>query len=365
MNLYKKTPVLLSCLIAASVIVPFANATTETRASDESVEICMGESIRGNCQGLLRKAKVHVPPLPKSKDPTKVPLVINIHALGSNDYFQQQYTQFDDIADEEKIVVAYPKGFARARVGTPLAAPKPLYSFNAGGCCADACDPNAKGVSKNQAPIDDIGFFRELVKYIQNEMSKEHGFVIDPERIYATGMSNGGFMTNRVACEMSDIVAAVVPVAGPLMNEAAKDLTSFPLRAPFLWDSDPFDCKPERPVPLLHFHSTNDPVVPFDGSKQFGFPSIDSSIQKWRTLNGVDDMPGVITLENGKTKCTSYGPGTSKSVTLCKMESESHCWPGQGFGQCGTQVGNEEIWGFMKNHTLSGGFVGDADGDEL
>jgi len=359
MTLYQKTLVLLSCLVATSVTVPFAHATGDfEQDKDINIKICVGEGNEHDCKGLERKARVHVPPLPKNEGPTKVPLVLNIHALGSNYYLQQQYSGFDDLADREKIVVAYPNGFARARVGTPLSAPKPLYSFNAGGCCANACDPDAPGVPKNEAPIDDIRFFKELVKYIQDEMSKEHNFVIDPERIYATGMSNGGFMTNRVGCEMSDIVAAIVPVAGPLMNEAANTAKS--LQNLFPWGSDPFVCNPGRPMPVLHFHSIKDPVVPFDGSKPFGFPTVDSSIEKWCAINGVNDMPGVVTLKKAKTKCTSYGPGSSKSVTLCEMDSPSHCWPGQGFGQCGTEVGNEEIWGFMKTHTLSGGFEGDT-----
>ncbi len=76
-------------------------------------------------------------------------------------------------------------------------------------------------------------------------------------------------------------------------------------------------------------------------------------------------MPEVVTLKKAKTTCTLYGPGASKSVTLCEMDSPSHFWSGQGVGQCGTEVGNEEIWGLMKTYTFSGGFEGDTGGDEL
>jgi len=357
--------ILLSCLVAAFLTPSTAEAAD---GATKEIDICMGEKKRSwiwpfnqKCQGMERKARVYIPELPDNKIPAKVPLLLNLHALGSNGFVQQVYTQFDDIADNEKFVVAYPEGIAKARVGTPLAAPKllPLFSFNAGGCCAEACNPDAinppKG-SKNKAPIDDIGFFKELVKHIQEVTSKENNFIIDTERIYATGMSNGGFMTNRVACEMSDIVAAVAPVAGPLMNEAGDGT------APFMWGADPFVCAPGRPVPLLHFHSNEDAVVPFEGSKDFGFPSIPSSIEKWRVINGVKDVEPVITYDEGLTSCKSYGPGTSSSVTLCEMISKSHCWPGEGIAMCGNGIGNQYIWDFFKNHTLGGGFVGVEDG---
>jgi len=341
---------LLSCLLGA-VIIP---ATKATDASNENVKICMDPETKApwpfslfippKCDGLERKAIVHLPPLPDAKgEKPKIPLVINIHALGSYDLFQQIYTNFDEIADEEKFVVVYPNGHASARVATKN--PGPLgKTFNAGGCCADACHTEPK--------IDDIGFFRKLVEHIKTEMPKNHNFEIDTQRIYATGMSNGGFMTNRVACEMSDIVAAVVPVAGPLMNEKADGTDKF------MWTSDPFLCAPGRPVPLMHLHSREDPIVPFNGSTQFGFPAIESSsIKKWKSINGVADAEPVVTYDEDITKCTSYGPGTDASVTLCVMESNLHCWPGKDLPlQCDSEIGNRYIWEFFSNHTLEGGF---------
>jgi poly(3-hydroxybutyrate) depolymerase len=114
---------------------------------------------------------------------------------------------------------------------------------------------------------------------------------------------------------MSDIVAAIVPVAGPLMKKASKGLARPipPSVRRFFTDWIPdwvptpsfysrllsfgtlihlniFECKPERPMPVFHFHSEYDPIVPFGGDPKFGFPSIDSSIQKWCTLNGVDEV---------------------------------------------------------------------------
>jgi polyhydroxybutyrate depolymerase len=96
---------------------------------------------------------VHLPDaLPEDKG---VALVINIHALGSNAKGQQDLSKFDEVADKEKFVVVYPEGYSKAKLGTPFPAPKGqnLLTWNAGGCCSDV-------------PIDDIGFFRELIKEV-------------------------------------------------------------------------------------------------------------------------------------------------------------------------------------------------------
>jgi poly(3-hydroxybutyrate) depolymerase len=152
-----------------------------------------------------------------------------------------------------------------------------------------------------------------------------------------------------VACELSDVVAAVAPVSAPSMNFTAVG-TSW-----FMWKLDPFVCAPERPVPLLHFHGDKYSVVPFDGwSTVYGFPSVDSSIEIWRQLNGVADAPPVVTFERGATECTWYGPDSS-NVTLCVIGGENHCWPGQGPFQCGEDMdATPTIWEFFKKHTLAG-----------
>jgi hypothetical protein len=112
------------------------------------------------CAGgdLNRTATLYVPDSvinDATNAPTLLPLVINIHALAVNVPGQRYLSQFDKIAEKEKFLVLYPQGYSKAQLlNTPLPAPGPNYSFNAGGCCS-------------WKPIDDIGYFRELVEYIQ------------------------------------------------------------------------------------------------------------------------------------------------------------------------------------------------------
>jgi len=198
-------------------------------------------------------------------------------------------------------------------------------------------------------------------------------------------MSNGGFMTNRVACEMSDLVAAAAPVAGVLFE--SYNLTT---RHPLGWDKAPdFVCGPDHRVPILHTHNKLDNIVPFVGSagvfdddvslfenddnlidywgaqtlRGLGFPSVDESIEKWRKLNHVKDT-GRVVVENSNTVCTLYSePIEGKdndfaTVELCVITSKEavgHCWPGsagQGqFGQClNEDVNNTYIWEFFTKH---------------
>ena len=192
---------------------------------------------------MKRSALVHLPPSVGEKDDNgklpKLPLVINIHALESNAKGQKELSRFDMIADNcdasEQFIVAYPQGYSYVKLAPKVMAgflqAVPLLKFqlyilksrlekleklsssflndivglkswNAGGCCV-----GEEGTSN----IDDIAFFRELIKDIETNLAPQKGFILDKTQIYATGMSNGGFMTNCVACEMSDSIAAVAP----------------------------------------------------------------------------------------------------------------------------------------------------------
>lgn len=410
-----KLAVVLSCLIPGTTL-----ACKSGR--DEDVALSVG--------GIERTAVVHLPP--KALDEGKsdpLPLVINIHALLGTAKLQQDLSKFDDIADgrgacslinfyrngDDQFIVAYPQGYAVGELpenflddlasrfistyksflanlvkqdltewgfsfGQDLAefasrlqqfftgddaAPS---SFNAGGCCV--------GRSTAAKNIDEIGFFRKLIEHIQNDMADRVGFTIDRERIYVTGMSNGGFMTHRVACEMSDIIAAVAPIAGVMFDNTAerKNEGSLPELA-FQPDKD-FKCEPERPIPLLHIHSKGDSVVPYDGGEPlssvqnflkpiadgvvrpfssepledgaiFGFPSVDKSIEFWKRNNNVADVEGVsdtirdnpfLWLPSFQTDCVKWTPtddaisdGTAAVVELCTHNNGlsffGHCYP--------------------------------------
>jgi polyhydroxybutyrate depolymerase len=152
-------------------------------------------------------------------------LVVDFHALSSSPFGEAYLTQLPKLADAEGFVAVFPRGMSSA---PPLG---PGYSWNAAACCPYA----------DSAHVDDIGMARELPALLTAYLETAHNVTLDPSRVYAMGMSNGGFMTNRVACEAADIYAAFAPVSG--------------LYAPgpsHLWASKPFNCTPPRHVPLLH-----------------------------------------------------------------------------------------------------------------
>src|SRR6185312_7231325 len=173
---------------------------------------------------LDRSYLLHLPnPLPA----TPPPVVVVLHGGGGNAESAAKMTGFDAEADKEGFIAVYPNGTDESRPLMNLFG-KSFRTWNAGGCCGFARD-NA---------IDDVGVIRPVV----TAGIKDNG--ADPKRVYATGISNGGMMAYRLACEASDVFAAVAPVS------AIQDVQ---------------DCKPAHPVAIFHIHGEKDENVPTDG----------------------------------------------------------------------------------------------------
>lgn len=225
--------------------------------------------------GVERNFDVHLPTgyLPTARSA----LVLNLHGLGSNGFEQQLLTGFVAKADAEGFVVVHPDGVGE--------------SWNAGGCCGTAV----------QTGVDDVAFVGAMLDELQRELC------IDERRIYVTGMSNGGFMSNRLGCDLDDRIAAIAPVAGMLIS------------AP---------CSPAGPVPVMHFHGTADAVVLYDGVAQFGLPSALESVTGWALRNGCFDTLTTI-LQVGDSTCETFdGCSDASTVTLCTVDGGGHTWPG-------------------------------------
>ena len=217
--------------------------------------------------------------VPASYDPN-VPttLVINFHGLLSNANQQAWFSQMNEHAEAAGIIVAYPQG-----VGS---------SWNAGSCCGSAANQE----------VDDVAFVRELVEHLSTVLC------VSPKRVFATGMSNGGFMSHRLACEASDVFAAIAPVAGVLGVDTAT-------------------CG-ARAVPVMHFHGTADLLVPYEGGGVTGSPSVDETIDFWVGHNACATGPEV-TFQQGDTTCETWTDCTDgANVTRCRVEMGGHCWPG-------------------------------------
>jgi len=240
--------------------------------------------------GLTRLYRVHVP---SAYSPSKpMPLVLSFHGGGGNMDFQADDTYYGQISksDQAGYVVVFPNGFSRLKSGK-------FATWNAGNCCAAARDND----------IDDVGFVRELIKSLKGRLN------IDANRIFASGMSNGGMMAYRLACEMPDVFKAIASVAGTDNTKT---------------------CTPKAPISILHIHARNDERELFEGgagypsSRVTSYVSVPDSIAKWVRLNGCSAVPKRI-FETPGAYCDAYSACRGDvEVRLCVTETGGHSWPG-------------------------------------
>jgi polyhydroxybutyrate depolymerase len=233
--------------------------------------------------GSSRTSLLHVP---ASVDPTKgAMLVVNYHGFMSDAVQQVALTRMNAVADAKGFIVAFPYGLGQG--------------WNAGDCCVELQPPN----------VDDVQFTKDLLALVEGQ------YCIDPRRVYATGMSNGGFLSHRLACAMADTFAAVAPVSGVL-------------------GIPPETCTPSRPVPILHFHGTADNVVPYDGGPAakllppIQFRSVAATLNFWRTTDACLG-PGTVVYAQGDATCVDYTDcAGGAEVQLCTIDGGGHTWPG-------------------------------------
>src|SRR5208283_5330998 len=220
-------------------------------------------------------------------------------------------------ADQEGFVVAYPNGSGRLKTR--------LLTWNSGNCCGYAMDQN----------VDDVGFIRALI----DELVKTRA--IDPRRVYVTGMSNGGMMTYRLGCELSDKIAAIAPVAGALNVEA---------------------CQPANPVSVIIFHGTADEHVLYNGGEPIKKvdrharvdKSVSYAVSFWVKHDGCSETPQ--RSEKGSVRTDIYGGGKGGAeVVLYTVNGGGHAWPGGQAYLLGTEPTREIsatdlMWDFFVRH---------------
>lgn len=231
--------------------------------------------------GILRTYILHLPPGYNSSVPT--PLVLNLHGLTSDAQQQLFYTGFNTEADAQGYIVVYPNG-----VGN---------SWNSGFNV-----PYHGGV-------DDVGFLSALIDTVSANYN------IDACRVFSTGMSNGGFMSYRLACELENKIAAVASVTGSMT------------------DSMMFYCQNSRPVSVMEIHGTADNIVAYNGSA--AFTSVDQNFNFWKQRNNCPgteqtvNMPDIDPLD-GATVTKIFFPLCDDSTELItyKVNGGGHTWPG-------------------------------------
>lgn len=276
--------------------------------------------------GLERSYLIHIP---SSYNKTKkIPLVIALHGGGGSGKNMKKLTLggFNILSDKEGFIVVYPDGIEN--------------HWNDG-----------RGVQRYRAQrenIDDVGFISALIDYLVEKYN------IDEKRVYVTGMSNGAFMSYRLACELSEKIAAIAPVAGAIPENIA------------------LSCSPSRPISVLIINNVEDPMVPWEGGElRFGslrlgkVLSVPNTVKYWVTHNNCSSSP-IITWEpdidpqdGTRVWKEVYGHGKNGTeVILYGIEGGGHTWP-NGYQYMSEQIigktsrdidANEIIWNFFKKH---------------
>jgi polyhydroxybutyrate depolymerase len=269
--------------------------------------------------GLNRMFLVHVP---AKYDPTMpAPMLFAFHGGGGSMNYQADDRRYGLItkSDQEGFIAVFPNGISKLKNGM-------LATWNAGNCCGSARDHN----------VDDVGFVRRIIETVTEQLN------VDRRRIFAIGMSNGGMMAYRLACEMPDMFRAVASVAGT-------DNTR--------------ECSPKSPVAVLHIHAKNDSHVLFNGgagdtfrdpSLVTDFTSVPASISKWVKLNECSASSQRV-LDKQGAYCNLYSScRDGAGVQLCVTDTGGHSWPGgsKSRGESPSQAlsANDAMWEFFKRH---------------
>lgn len=264
-------------------------------ASDSSTAIASGNySHTVNTADGTREYVVHVP---EGFDASNTyPVLLAFHGgFGNAEQFERS-SGLSEVADERDFVVVYGQGLSFGRLQAPV--------WNAGACCGQA--------QENRRDIDDVAYVRAVVEDVRKRYS------IDESRVYGTGMSNGAMLTQRLACEASDLLAGAASVAGTIAIS---------------------DCDPERPIPILVIHGTDDENVPYaggTGSEAFNrtsYISVEQEFHDWAKRNrcGVGE-PTVTQVAppstDGKSVERRAYSGCAAPVELYTIYGGVHEWPG-------------------------------------
>jgi len=248
----------------------------------------------------------------------KAPVIISLHGRLGTAARQMTFADFKPIADRDKVIIVCPQGVER--------------SWNDG-----------RGTPANSRGVDDVKFIDELITYIIDT------YHADSSKIYVTGMSNGGFMASRLACELNKRIAAVAVVAASMGRDMGY--------------------QPTQSMPVMYIQGTKDPLVPFTGGQMKGAGGViyshEEILKKWAEIDKCDSKPVVTNLpilvnDGTSIQKEEYSGANGLKVVGFTIVDGGHTWPG------GTQylpkfmIGPlsknlnacDEIWKFFKENKL-------------
>lgn len=231
------------------------------------------------------------------------PVVMVFHGGGGEPHSMVRMTGMNEVADKHGFIAVYPAGFGIMK--------GKLLTWNAGNCCGMA----------QRLGSDDVSFIANVMDHLIKH------YAANPKRFYATGHSNGAMISYRLACDLSDRIAAIAPNGGQI---------AYP------------ECTPSRPVPTLHLHGTEDQCANYGGASMCGgcFSSFFKGVgfkvkeKKWQcqpvpkatadyaALHGCSGNTTSY-LEKGDVNCQQYQEcNNNTAVVLCSVDGSGHTWPG-------------------------------------
>jgi polyhydroxybutyrate depolymerase len=265
--------------------------------------------------GLTREYRLYVPAI-YTRTSGAVPLLLNLHGYGSDNLQQENYGDFRPIADTANFLVVHPNGTIDG-----------------------ANNRNWNTFGPRGTGVDDVAFLSTLIDTLARR------YRIDPNRVYSTGMSNGGFMSYELACQLGNRIAAIASVTGSMTAGRLAGCTS------------------GRPVPVLEIHGTADNTVPYAGGTALQFVAIPTLLSSWVQRNGCNPMPVVTAVPDINTTdgCTAersvWSGGRNGSVVEhFRIIGGGHTWPGAAFviGVTNQDISaSREAWRFLRRYRLA------------
>ncbi len=260
--------------------------------------------------GGTRTYILHLPKVPDSGSTKPIPLLIVLHGGGGQGAGMAGLTGFNEIADREGFAVVYPDGLNHH-----------WSDF------------------RKLSDADDVGFIRALIEKLERENN------IDAKRVYATGISNGGFFSNYLACTLTDKIAAIASVAATMP------------------EGEPEQCTPSRPISVMYIHGAEDPIVHIQGGailKTRGRSvSQDVAVQFWRGFDRTAEASPDASKESAGVHRRVYAGGKDGTeVVQYVVDGAGHVWPGGPqylpafiIGHASNAINaSEVIWGFFKKN---------------
>ena len=290
---------LLGASVATSRAAPLAATNSSARPCTNTYPPGLHEI---ELESIGRKFLLAVPDGLPSGGGRRVPGVVDWHGYSESPWYQNELVGLEEMMDKYKWIGALPFGTAPLDTETccPLVgcdeeccrsggalSPGNACSFNAGSCCG-------VGASRD---IDDISFARAMIEWMEEQMC------LDPNNVFATGFSNGGMITNRVACQASQLFKGVGPVAGNIRLGGSFD-----------------QCAPTTPVSWISVCGTVDGACTAD---------FDETAETWSRLNGCASGPSP-TFVSATTRCEAWSDCAEGSfVEKCWVEDLGHEWSGR------------------------------------